>query len=69
MDFFEMHLTTRLIWCLIDRNRLVSTESIGSVEPLSVTSIACGEYHSMALDGGGRLYTWGSNKYGQLGNV
>lgn len=46
-----------------------STDPIGTVEPLSVISIACGEYHSMALDGRGQLYTWGCNTYGQLGKL
>ncbi len=32
-----------------------------------VISIACGSYHSMALTETGQVYSWGLNKYGQLG--
>jgi len=31
-------------------------------------SIACGSDHSMALDNNGRLYIWGRNNHGQLGD-
>uniref|UniRef100_A0A6B2LE87 RCC1-like domain-containing protein n=1 Tax=Arcella intermedia TaxID=1963864 RepID=A0A6B2LE87_9EUKA len=33
----------------------------------NVTEIACGEGHCLALLGDGELYSWGWNKYGQLG--
>jgi len=32
------------------------------------SALAAGDWHSLAIDGQGRLYTWGSNCYGQLGN-
>jgi len=32
------------------------------------TQIACGAYHSLAIDGNGKLYTWGEARFGQLGN-
>jgi len=32
------------------------------------TAIATGYYHSLALDAGGNLWTWGHNVVGQLGN-
>jgi len=32
------------------------------------SAVAVGDWHSLALDEQGRLYTWGSNCYGQLGN-
>jgi len=32
-----------------------------------IEAIACGYYHSMALTERGNVYSWGSNKYGQLG--
>ncbi|CAG9784994.1 unnamed protein product [Diatraea saccharalis] len=33
-----------------------------------VVDIACGHYHSAAIDAGGRLYTWGWGVHGQLGH-
>jgi hypothetical protein len=33
-----------------------------------VVMISCGGWHSMALTESGRVFSWGSNKYGQLGN-
>ena len=32
------------------------------------TQIAAGGYHSLALDSTGKLYAWGLNEYGELGN-
>ena len=32
-----------------------------------VTSIALGQYHTIAITSNGETFTWGSNKYGQLG--
>ncbi|CAO3667586.1 hypothetical protein G6F70_002886 [Rhizopus microsporus] len=32
-----------------------------------IISIACGAFHSLALDHQGQLYTWGQNNYGQCG--
>jgi hypothetical protein len=34
----------------------------------SFVSIACGSYHSLALDANGNLYSWGCNEFGQLGD-
>ncbi|MDM8525866.1 hypothetical protein QUF80_21035 [Desulfococcaceae bacterium HSG8] len=34
----------------------------------SVIAIACGGYHMIALRGDGKVWTWGSNSNGQLGN-
>ncbi len=33
----------------------------------NIVQISCGKRHSAALTSHGRLYTWGSNEYGQLG--
>jgi hypothetical protein len=33
----------------------------------SVVMISCGKRHSMALTKSGRVYSWGDNRYGQLG--
>jgi len=43
------------------------TEQITSVDSLVMTSVACGEAHSMALNEWGQLYTWGSDSSNQLG--
>ncbi|KAE8909826.1 hypothetical protein PF003_g6038 [Phytophthora fragariae] len=32
-----------------------------------MSSVACGEYHSLALSSDGRMFSWGCNKYGKLG--
>ncbi|KAH7485688.1 putative E3 ubiquitin-protein ligase HERC3 [Phytophthora ramorum] len=32
-----------------------------------MSSVACGEYHSLALSSDGRVFSWGCNKYGELG--
>lgn len=34
-----------------------------------MTSVACGEAHSMALNEWGQLYTWGSDACRQLGKI
>ena len=34
----------------------------------SPTAVAAGEAHSIALDSAGKIWTWGNNMYGQLGN-
>ncbi|GMF40412.1 unnamed protein product [Phytophthora lilii] len=34
-----------------------------------INSIACGEYHSIALSSDGRVFSWGCNKFGKLGRV
>ena len=42
-------------------------EMIKRLSQCVVTSIACGHYHSVALDLKGRLWTWGWGVHGQLG--
>ena len=32
------------------------------------TRVSAGSLHSLAIDGEGNLWSWGSNRYGQLGN-
>ncbi len=36
--------------------------------PFSVSAIAAGAHHSLAIGPGGQLYAWGDNEYGQLGD-
>jgi alpha-tubulin suppressor-like RCC1 family protein len=45
--------------------------SVSALKPTGATGwkqIAAGGYHSAAIDSTGKLYTWGWNYYGQLGN-
>jgi alpha-tubulin suppressor-like RCC1 family protein len=42
--------------------------TFGSIGTLSITAVACGGYHTVALDTTGKVHTWGYNYYGQLGN-
>lgn len=55
--------------------RLGNTSSglkrLSDVEPLATTQveqIAAGQFHAMALGANGRLYAWGRNSNGQIGN-
>ncbi|EGP83299.1 uncharacterized protein MYCGRDRAFT_87981 [Zymoseptoria tritici IPO323] len=40
---------------------------ISTLRGFPVKKIACGDYHSLALDAEGRVFTWGDNASGQLG--
>ena len=51
----NMHSTPRLV------DYLVSYK-------VQVAYIACGQYHTAAVANSGRLFTWGSGKWGQLGH-
>jgi alpha-tubulin suppressor-like RCC1 family protein len=46
----------------------VNTSSYGSLTGVAAVAVACGGYHSAALDTTGGVHTWGYNGYGQLGN-
>lgn len=35
---------------------------------VTITSLACGQYHTAAISNQGKLFTWGSGKWGQLGH-
>ncbi|XP_076055438.1 RCC1 and BTB domain containing protein claret isoform X3 [Oratosquilla oratoria] len=41
---------------------------ISCLEGASITSVACGQFHSMAVSATGKLYTWGWGVHGQLGH-
>jgi alpha-tubulin suppressor-like RCC1 family protein len=34
----------------------------------NITTVCCGDWHSLALTSNGKVYAWGSNKFGQIGN-
>jgi alpha-tubulin suppressor-like RCC1 family protein len=40
----------------------------GSLNTVSCVGVACGYYHSLAVDSTGRVHAWGDNTYGQIGN-
>ncbi|XP_032805642.1 putative E3 ubiquitin-protein ligase HERC4 isoform X1 [Petromyzon marinus] len=40
---------------------------VKTLAEVPIVQVACGYHHSLALAKDGRLFTWGSNRYGQLG--
>lgn len=49
----------------VDRH---SPARVHNLDGVPVTNVACGWRHSAAIDSGGRVFTWGWSKYGQLGH-
>ncbi|XP_028323711.1 probable E3 ubiquitin-protein ligase HERC4 [Gouania willdenowi] len=41
--------------------------NIKSLSDVQIAQVACGFWHSLALSKGGQVYSWGQNRYGQLG--
>ncbi|NWT71267.1 HERC4 ligase, partial [Prunella himalayana] len=41
--------------------------NIKSLSEIQIIQVACGYYHSLALSKGSEVFSWGQNKYGQLG--
>lgn len=41
----------------------------GALQGRTVTQVAAGRYHSVAVTADGRVYTWGLNDWGQLGRA
>uniref|UniRef100_A0A8C1RKV9 HECT and RLD domain containing E3 ubiquitin protein ligase 4 n=1 Tax=Cyprinus carpio TaxID=7962 RepID=A0A8C1RKV9_CYPCA len=48
-----------------DRIRIPRT--VKSLSEVHIAQVACGNCHSLALARGGQIFSWGQNKYGQLG--
>jgi alpha-tubulin suppressor-like RCC1 family protein len=46
----------------------VAVSTTGVLSGKTITTMAAGAYHSLAVTSEGRVYAWGSNVYGQLGN-
>ena len=46
----------------------IAISSFGSINGKTMTSIACGQSHTIAIDSVGHVHTWGWNVQGQLGN-
>ncbi|UIZ23486.1 hypothetical protein KXD40_007965 [Peronospora effusa] len=42
---------------------------VGALRGARISSVACGEYHSLALSSDGCIFSWGCNKYGKLGRT
>ena len=51
-----------------DSNVPVAVSTSGVLSGKTITQVAAGEVHSIALASDGTVYTWGYNYYGQLGN-
>ncbi|CAG2163402.1 unnamed protein product [Oppiella nova] len=43
-------------------------KNISELNDKNITQICCGYQHSLALNTNGRVYAWGWNKWGQIGN-
>lgn len=41
--------------------------NIKSLSDVQIAQVACGYWHSLALSRGGQVFSWGQNRYGQLG--
>jgi len=66
--------------CHVSGTPMPTSECVGSTVPVQVVgpggtgvlskivAVAAGQYHSMALDSSGHVWTWGGNYQGQLGN-
>ena len=52
----------------VKRQKTKRPEVISTLSHRVITDIACGHYHSVALDVKGRLWTWGWGVHGQLGH-
>ncbi|ETK87467.1 hypothetical protein F441_08252 [Phytophthora nicotianae CJ01A1] len=48
---------------------VVTPSVVGDLRGMYMSSVACGEYHSLALSSDGRVFSWGCNKYGKLGRA
>jgi len=51
-----------------DSNAPVAVNTSGVLNGKTITQVAAGKYHSIALASDGNVYTWGLNDYGELGN-
>jgi alpha-tubulin suppressor-like RCC1 family protein len=45
-----------------------TSSPVAAVSQFEITDLASGPYNSLAVNDDGRVYAWGSNQYGQLGN-
>lgn len=45
------------------------TERVDGLEAYNICSILCGEFHSLAVNEWGQVFSWGASTYGQLGKL
>lgn len=45
------------------------TEKVDGLEAYNVRSVACGEFHSLAINDWGQVFSWGAAAHGQLGEL
>ncbi|TYZ65061.1 hypothetical protein PybrP1_011129, partial [[Pythium] brassicae (nom. inval.)] len=50
-----------------DSTTVVAPTLVTDLRGTYVGSVACGEYHSLALSSAGRVFSWGCNRYSKLG--
>lgn len=41
---------------------------VSSLKGMTIEKITCGSYHTVAVEQGGKLFTWGGGMYGKLGH-
>ena len=56
-----------LTWITRPEGDFDQPHEISTLKGFTVSKIACGDHHSLALDDGGRVFSWGDNQYGQVG--
>ena len=56
-----------LTWFTRPGGRYDTPHEIASLHGFSITQVAAGDFHSLALDQSGRVFAWGDNQKGQLG--
>jgi alpha-tubulin suppressor-like RCC1 family protein len=64
------------VWGYNSKGQLEDEEDTGALKPqlisqlssLAIKDIEAGDFHSLVLSEEGKVYAWGSNEYGQLGN-
>ena len=56
-----------LTWVTRPEGAFDQPHEITTLRGFNIAKIACGDYHSLALDDSGRVFTWGDNNSGQLG--
>eukprot|EP00300_Choanocystis_sp_HF-7_P007695 c15458_g1_i1.p1 GENE.c15458_g1_i1~~c15458_g1_i1.p1 ORF type:complete len:662 (+),score=139.74 c15458_g1_i1:28-2013(+) len=56
-----------MMGALTDTDKVMPPTPLPSLDSYSITSVACGSSHVLALAASGQVYAWGTNMYGQCG--